>query len=212
MRQVPEDQPCFLCAPAADLIYASSEDAFALCGLGPIVPGYSLVATKQHTASAADAIADATGLLPFAEQIREFLANKFGTCLITEHGRVPVCFDPSGTSDPHCYHSHFLLFPGVPDVFQAAKSHFAEVRSATSLAGALELAAESKDYFLMSPSRTEAHVMSRPGRIIRQFARVLVADAIGYPQRANWRRFPDRESCVAAAKSLRNLHSGGSAA
>src|SRR5689334_15782005 len=116
MRQRPEDQPCFLCAPAADLMYASNGRAFALCGLGPIVPGYSLVATKQHTASAADAVADSTELPKFAEQIRGLLASRYGNCLITEHGRVPVCFDPSGTSDPHCYHAHFLLFPGVPEI------------------------------------------------------------------------------------------------
>jgi hypothetical protein len=212
MRPRLEDKACFLCAPEADLIYASNTSAFALCGLGPIVPGYSLVATTRHTASAADAIAESSELPEFAEQIREILASRHGNCFVTEHGRVPVCFDPSGTSDPHCYHAHFLLFPGVPDIVKAAKPYFAQIREANALKGALELAQQEKEYFLISPSPTEAYIMSRPGRLIRQFARVLVADATGNRDLANWRKYPNRESCVSTAKSLRDLLSGGSAA
>jgi len=207
-----QQKTCFLCTPAADLLYANTADAIALCGLGPLIPGYSVVATKAHTASVADAISDAPSFLSFAERIRESLATKYGNCLVTEHGRIPVCFDPSGTSDPHCYHAHFLLFPGVPDVVQAARPYFAVVERAPSLRLALEQTAEAKDYFLISPSATEAYVMTRPGRIIRQFARVLVADAIGDSRRANWRKFPERESCANTAKILRELLTGGTAA
>ena len=212
MRQPPGDQSCFLCATAPDLVYASTESAFALCGLGPLVPGYTLVATKEHTASAADAIAHTPEFLDFTEQIRAFLSSQYGSCLISEHGRVPACIDPSGTSDPHCYHAHFLLFPGGPNVVGEARSYFAHVQETTTLGRALELATEAKDYFLISPTATEAHLMTRPGRIIRQFARVLVADAIGESRRANWRNFPERELCVQTSQDLRNRFAERSAA
>jgi len=47
--------------------------------------------------------------------------------------------------------------------------------------------------------------MSRPGRFIRQFARLLVAEAIGLPQMADWARFPNREQAEATAANLRTL-------
>lgn len=43
---------CFLCEVPQDLMYAESETAIALCGLGPLVPGYTVVGTKAHVASA----------------------------------------------------------------------------------------------------------------------------------------------------------------
>src|SRR5665213_1668636 len=42
---------CFLCHPSPDLVYAENEDGVALCGLGPLVEGYSVVGTKLHMAS-----------------------------------------------------------------------------------------------------------------------------------------------------------------
>jgi len=207
-----DKKSCFLCAPDADLIYAQTADWFALCGLGPLLPGYSLVTTRQHIPSAADAINVVTGFVNFAEQVRRALAEQYGNCVLTEHGRVPVCFDPSGTSDPHCYHAHFLLFPGAPDVSQAARRYFAVVQSFSDLQDALEGAAPHKDYFLVSPNSKEVHVMARPGRIIRQFARMLVADAIGEGKRANWRKFPERDRCVTSASGLRKLFDRGTAA
>jgi hypothetical protein len=212
MRPRLEDQACFLCAPEADLIYAGNGNAFALCGLGPIVPGYSLLATKIHKPSAADAFADGTDFLEFAEQIREFLASRYGGCLITEHGRVPVCLGQSGTSDPHCYHAHFLFFPGVPDIVEVASRYFPRVQTTSSLGEALTLASEAKDYFLISPNAKEAHIMSRPDRLMRQFARVLVADAVGKPKLASWRKYPDRQACTNLARHFRTLIERGSAA
>jgi|GEM_PF-6070983 len=212
MSATEDGKDCFLCTPDLDLIFSRAADSFALCGLGPLVQGYSVVATSSHTASAADAIAAAPQFVDFAESLRNVLSKEYGSCLLTEHGRLPVCTDPSGTSDPHCYHAHFLLFPGAPDVSQTARSHFRLVHSAPSLKSALKVAAKSKDYFLISPKPEEAYVMTRPGRIIRQFARVLVADALGIPTHANWRRFPDRESCAKTAAYLRALCNGGRAA
>ena len=46
--------PCFLCDVRADLTYWSSDHFVALVGLGPLVPDYSLIASKYHTKSMAD--------------------------------------------------------------------------------------------------------------------------------------------------------------
>lgn len=196
---------CFLCQPDEDLIYASDGESLALCGLGPVVPGYSLVATVEHVRSAADVVAgEAQRLASFVRKIRGGLSDRYGQCLLTEHGRVPVCIDVSGTTDPHCYHAHFLLFPGAPDVEAGARGHFARVENASSLDEALALAYAKEEYFLLSPDPERYLVMTRPGRLIRQFVRLLVADSIGRPELASWRRYPSRDEAVATARDLRS--------
>jgi len=42
---------CFLCAPSSELMYLGSDGCFAMLGLGAIVEGYSLVATRAHERS-----------------------------------------------------------------------------------------------------------------------------------------------------------------
>src|ERR1017187_10505376 len=172
---------CFLCRPGKHLVYAQDENCVALCGLGPIVPGYSIIGTKAHVASAADAIESIPTLMTFAENVRFALTTKFGTCLMTEHGRVPVCTDAFGNSDPHCYHAHFLLFPGVPDLSNIAAPYFAAAQDALCMKDALKIGLALKEYFLLSPNSGSFYIMSRPTRLVRQFARLLVADSVSAP-------------------------------
>src|SRR5712692_1420988 len=122
---------CFLCNPETGLVYWNDRTNIALCGLGPIVKGYSVVAPRSHVRSAADAAAgEAVEFLAFASEVRAKLSELYGPCLLTEHGRLPVCVDVSGTTDPHCYHAHFLMFPGVSTLEDKARSYFAHVKYA----------------------------------------------------------------------------------
>jgi hypothetical protein len=203
-------EECFLCDPDDDLVYWSNPDNLALCGLGPIVKGYSVVATTKHTPSAADAIAgQSSSLLSFTSNVRTKLEDRFGTCLLAEHGRMPVCMDPSGTSDPHCYHAHFLLFPAAPAIEERAISYFASVRRAESLAEALTVARDLNEYFLLSPKADQFLIMTRPGRLIRQFVRLLVSESIGQPELADWRNHARREEAASMARQLRRLFDKG---
>jgi hypothetical protein len=206
MPEPARGEGCFLCNPDADLVYQSDCTSLALCGLGPIVKGYSVVATRRHIRSAADAAAsEAPDFLPFLSEIRSKLAGLYGQCLVTEHGRLPVCVDVSGTSDPHCYHAHFLIFPGAPPVETTARSYFRKAESASSLEEALEIARSHEEYFLLSPDPHRFIIMTRPGRLIRQFARLLVAESLGSPELANWRHHSLREDAALNASELRGL-------
>lgn len=201
---------CFLCGPDSSLVYHAGSCGVALCGLGPLVPGYSVVATRNHIRSAADALTlDGPGFAAFADEVRAKLAERYGSCLMTEHGRVPVCLDPGGRSEPHCYHCHFLLFPGAPSVESTARASYELVEEAHSLTEALALAKAYKEYFLFSEHRCHFLVMSQPGKLIRrQFSRFLVADAMGTPELASWRTHPDIESSTIVATELRILFAG----
>lgn len=196
-------QQCFLCNPPNDLVYASSEHGIALCGLGPLSDGYSVVASREHVGSVADLSPRCPEFLQFANHVRSFLSSEFGSCIVTEHGRVPVCVDVSGTSDAHCFHAHLLFFAGVPDITAAAVPYFAKKQQYGTLEEAAAAAKDNSEYFLVSGSPARASVLTRPGRLIRQFARVLVADAIGKPELTNWRTRPQRHQAVAEAARLR---------
>lgn len=204
MQPFSHDEQCFLCQPDRDLIYSSDDQGFALAGLGPIVKGYSVVASREHIASTADLSNNAAStFLNFALETRAFLTKTFGSCLMTEHGRLPVCVDVSGTTDTHCFHAHFLLFPGVGSVGQKAEEFFAKASHATNLIEALVIAREHQEYFLLSPTPDQYIVLTRPGRLIRQFARFLVADFVGAPERANWRKYPGHLEACAIARELK---------
>ena len=200
------DERCFLCSPDPALVYASDGSGIALCGLGPLVAGYSLVATRKHVRSAADArLGDAPDFLSFALGIRRKLSARFGSCLMTEHGRVPACIDVSGATDPHCYHAHFLLFPTAPPVEDQALQHFAKAEEAPTLDDAMRFAAQHQEYFFLSPSADRFLVLTRPGKLVRQFARFLAADALGAGDLANWRRFPSFDEAANQAVELKRL-------
>ena len=195
---------CFLCAPDQGLVYATAPLSIALCGLGPILDGYSVVATRDHTMSCADAALMNSEFTVFAESVRATLMLRYGSCLMTEHGRLPVCTRPTGTEE-HCFHGHFLLFPAAPDITKSAQSHFAFTQTSSSLDDALAIARDQSEYFLLSPSPKEYFIMTSPISLMRQFARYMVAEAIGCPEKADWSTYPDRPKAEADAADLAQI-------
>ena len=194
---------CFLCAPDHTLIFAKSLSSVALSGLGPVVEGYSVVATRAHIRSYADAPLD-QGVTTFAEKIRSTLIARFGSCVMTEHGRLPVCARPAGTEE-HCFHAHFLLFPGAPNIVASSGPHFEESIITADLGEALDVARRCAEYFLVSATPKEFVVMSRPRDLMRQFARYKIAEAIGKPELADWVQNPQRPRAEREAATLRKL-------
>lgn len=201
---------CFLCKPKSELVYQENAVGIALCGLGPVISGYSVVATKRHIRSAADVPEnDVLGFLDFVTRVRTTLASAFGCCLITEHGRLPVCDYVAGRTDSHCYHAHFLMFPGAPDIEDGAVPHFDDVHEASSMDEALRLARSCHEYFLLSPDPCRYLVMTSPAKLTRQFARVLVAESLGRANDADWKKSPQCSEAQRMASDLSALFSEG---
>lgn len=199
---------CFLCNPRPELVYATAGQAVALCGLGPLGSAYSVIATKSHVRSAADACGRVPGFIDFVNDVRATLDLTFGSSVLTEHGRVAACIGPSGAPEPHCFHAHFLLFSGVPNIEKSAHSYFAEDHFASTLSAALAIAAQnSKEYFLVSGATDSFHIMTRPTKLFRQFARWLVAGSLNIPAKANWFKFPEEAAAIECAQHLREVFS-----
>jgi diadenosine tetraphosphate (Ap4A) HIT family hydrolase len=195
---------CFLCAPAGDLVIFEDEEFVCLAGLGPLVEGYSLVAVRSHTKSMADVpaalAAERNALL---SRVRQQLSEKYGRCLVTEHGRMVVCEDIN--LDAHCYHGHFLLFPGVRDISTVASSYFGKRQTFNDLDGAMAHAVTCDEYVLISPDPDRFNIFSVPLNIPRQFTRTLVAASIGKMAKAHWADHPERGRAQTIARDLRPL-------
>jgi len=195
--------PCFLCDVPADLTFWSSDHFVALVGLGPLVPDYSLIASKYHTKSMADVPPSIrVEQLAFLSSVRTELERRHGTCLVTEHGRMAVCTDYE--HDTHCFHAHFLAFPGVGDIADLAMSYFSTVQHFDDFDKSLRHAATLEEYLFVSPRSDEFHIFAGPLNIPRQLARYLVGWRKGCAHKADWKAWPEREQAESMARGLRS--------
>jgi diadenosine tetraphosphate (Ap4A) HIT family hydrolase len=195
---------CFLCELPSDLVISETQHFAVLAGLGPIVNGYCLLAAKTHTRSMADVPQDLRSeRSQFLLTLRSSLIKLFGSCLVTEHGRMAVCSDDI-EHDSHCFHAHFLLFPGAPDIIHTAATYFLNNRSFGEIDDALAYAATFDEYFLASSSKDEHFVFSGPLNMPRQLARILVAAKLGRLDTADWKVSPRREEAIQIAAELRS--------
>jgi len=97
------------------------------------------------------------------------------------------------------------MFPGAPNVLESEPAaHFETANTFASLEEALEYARDGGEYFLFSPSDDQCSVFTKPIKYAPQLARLLVATALGSPDRSDWRKFPKREDAVREAALLRD--------
>ncbi|MBE0531588.1 MAG: hypothetical protein IH626_12225 [Rhodospirillales bacterium] len=138
-------------------------------------------------------------------RVRSRLGERYGECLVTEHGRVPVCCGSGRPHDAHCFHAHFLVFPGVPDIVPAARHYFKQEQLFGSMAEAMTHASTCYEYFYVSTSQHHHLILSSPLNAPRQLARVLVAQATGRTDLSDWRSTPQFDRVTLIAGDLKSL-------
>ena len=199
---------CFLCRPASALLIDVAETAFAIAGLGPIVDGYSVVATVDHIRSLGNEREDMLAkYCQFATEYRAKLSRRFGSCLVTEHGNMALC-DIDEARHIHCFHPHLLYFPGVREISSAVYEEFGTPKKFASLQRAIEAGGATRQYLLLSPDE-DTHLIFEPkDEIPRQYARALVAESMNRESLASWRNSPGIDWAIANAMTLRRIISG----
>ena len=202
-----ERTDCFLCRPAVRLLVDVAPKFFTIAGIGPLSPGYAIVATIEHL----DKIRDATTIQQFSDytgKIRQILTNQFGSCLLTEHGHSPLC-TLADTKNVHCFHPHVLLFPGAPSILDSADECFSDGGTTFStLAAALKFGVALPQYLLISESTSSFKVYPVAEGLPRQFARVLVAEQQGNEELASWRTHPGFDMAEKNAHQIKVLLRG----
>lgn len=199
-------QDCFLCRPASHLLAHIGDGCYTLAGVGPLSDGYAVVATDQHgPLEGAYGSALLTRWGQYSEWVQRALEAKFGTCVLAEHGKMSIC-NPNRPAGSHCFHPHFLLFPGAPDPLQEFRDHFRfNGEFFSTLPNALHRAFGLSNYLLVSPRPGEYFVFPAPGGLPRQFARAIIADSLGVPDLASWQSHPGGDWAMRNAEILRRL-------
>lgn len=196
--------PCFLCAPDSELIVDMGHSTFSMVGLGPITRTYVILSARDHIRSLADMHLqnpEATGELL---RMRYSLEDSEGPLLMTEHGRVPVCRDDGDLHEQHCFHAHALLFRSSANILEPAASYYSEHREFETLNEALNFAATTDHYLLISPANHQYVVLAGPLNAPRQLTRTLVALAEGVGELADWRDRPRRDIAREMADRIRD--------
>src|SRR5688572_19457953 len=118
-------QSCFLCRPDENWVYSSDDKFFVMLVLGPLMEGYSILATKEHIPSMMDlSIEDTKHLCEFTQSVRKRLMPHYGDAVMTEHGRVAPCVDRDRAErKSHCFHAHRLVFPTSIDLIESFHEH-----------------------------------------------------------------------------------------
>ena len=186
---------CFLCNPDTDLIFDESAHFLAILGLGPIVEGYSLVASRAHVPSMFDIEDDIVDEL---ETFTRHIAGRLGAVYacsvqITEHGRVGLCSERQDKHEPHCYHAHRLLFPTETDFREALTESEIEPLAFGSFSEARLAAGHLVEYLYCENLGEEVLVGTYGGSVPRQFFRTAIAKAVGRPELRSWRAYPRPE-------------------
>ena len=191
----PSSTACFLCSPLPELVYDESEYFLAMLGLGAIVPGYSLVASKEHIPSMLDLEADyVPDLLQFMARVRERLRETFGDATAAEHGRVAVCVAPATARyEPHCLHAHRLVFPGVSTFDVQATAPVFGWRAFPDFSSARAHWTDPAQYLYVEQPNGACHMATATRPLGRQFFRGVIAAQVSSPELADWRRFPRLE-------------------
>lgn len=201
-----DDDSCFLCKPDLQLLYHRNPMWQAVCGLGPITDGYTVVSPREHAPLLERFTSEAlTEYSCYLQTIRNALRRTYGTPLLAEHGRMPMCRSHPRAGN-QIYHQHFLLFPGMSlDFFGEAVDNATDRSSASSLHDAINRLPRCDPYILLSPDESNYLILSYPSGYPPQYIRYVAARALLDEKRGSWRHYPYKQRAVKAAETLR-LH------
>ena len=197
---------CFLCEPNEEWIYMREEKFFAMLGLGPLVEGYSLLATTEHTPSMLDLTqTDAELLCDFTQHVREVIMPHYGEAVITEHGRVAPCLDRDlKGKETRCFHAHRLVFPTTIDLSNTFAEHGLETEEYPDFIECWKRFSWKGEYLYFERPNGSCMIAAAPMRLVRQFFRYKIAASIGHPELASWTDHPLTKVVERARKQLIN--------
>ena len=191
---------CRFCSrPELDRIILETESLFAMLSLGPIVEGYTIIATKDHIDCCAslplNLLPEFTRLL---EAVRSAQVAIYGAHVLYEHGRAGASH-PSPDGHAHCYHAHLHCVPVNVALYDLICWHYPQ-HEFGSWHDLLGWYSQHRTPYLLTGRDDSLVLFEATDLVPRQYLRRLVAAAVGEPQRADWIRYQGREM-IAAAKA-----------
>jgi diadenosine tetraphosphate (Ap4A) HIT family hydrolase len=182
---------------------------FVLMGLGPMVPGYSIIITREHSSCFAalpkqnlDEFVSVLGAVQESQRI------VFGDSRFFEHGRNGGCL-PHGHDEDLCYHAHMHVLPASVDLVAAVRVDYETETLDSWRQLTIQTQGGTIPYLLMQNGGSIELVLDPkrlPGRYLRtKAAEQLLGDGLY----ADWQAIPAyelvREGRVALESTLREV-------
>lgn len=166
------------------LTFLADESFFALPSLGCFTLGYSLVVPRVHVRSFSDLTSDGlSNAAKFLEVVRDKVEKTYGPCLIAEHGT-----GDDEVSAACCDHAHIHVIP-IQGHGDAILSKYQSAGGGPTIMRSLQDLHSYKldSYILASVSSGEFLLWKSSKKFIRQFARIVSAEALDVGEFYNWR-------------------------
>jgi cytidylate kinase len=208
------NEGCFLCSPEAWRVIFTGEHVRVVAGLGPICPGYILVAPKAHVATSAD-LDTVTRREFFAvcDIVKHALHAQYGSGYTAyEHAKLGSCrlLEEKKDTSHFCFHCHRVFVPVMPDVGERVREFFSESRAISSPDDIVGLAGMQYVYHEVG---TVAGVSSATAYLEHkgvpsQFMRRILMPELGLSRDPNWALRHDLETVISTLAALRIEFSG----
>lgn len=164
---------------------------------GQILEGYTLIVPKRHTICFGDfseAEMDEASLL--MERVR--------TATTSVYARPPIFFE-HGVVGQTVKHAHMHAVPAAVDLLPIITDDFPNYEKVTSLSALQTVFQREGPYLFYENAGGERfvfHVFKWP-----QYLRLMLADAVGHPERGNWREMDPKLDAELMLSTWRKLSS-----
>jgi diadenosine tetraphosphate (Ap4A) HIT family hydrolase len=179
---------CVFCAPNPQLMVSSGVN-FGVCfDIAPLTPGHLILHSAEHHACAGELPAHHLAeLIEIKQALAQMLRDTYGAVTFYEHGRAGHCLT-DGPEHRLCHHFHLHAVPVEVDISGPLAQRFDRI-DATGVDQLPELYEQYGDYLYVESGdgKGSYFVVDRP--IERHLLRTMISEAIGEPQRADWKSY-----------------------
>lgn len=168
-------------------------------GLGPIVEGYLLIASKDHYMGLGNVPTELYSELESVQtKVRSILTQNYTPPLFFEHGPV------SRMNKGGCCieHAHLHALPVKVDITSELTHsfHHSIITSYDALKTQFQ---KGVPYFFYETNTGERHLFAVQESVPSQYIRKLIAQKVGKPERADWQSYLELEEVVRTAQTLK---------
>lgn len=193
---------CSYCDKLDELILYEGDHFYITNAIGAFVPGYIQLCAKNHRTAATGVESYEIRELVFLKTaIRTAYKEVYGNSGIAfEHGQAGSCLwgpEAAKNETSLCHHMHIHFIPQKIDLHAAIAElcpQFFEVKSHFDMLDVRNQELDADQYLYFEPEDNRGYMYSVAGcDIPRQFLRRCAAEALGFPERADWQTYPGVE-------------------
>lgn len=177
-----------------DRILCETENFVVTPTLGQITPGYLLIIPKGHYSCVGD-IPDEMyrELAQLKERVTKELTDKYQKPIFFEHG---VCGQT-------VRHAHLHCVPADVDLTDSINTDY-KSREIGSLKDLKEIFRKDGSYLFFEDKSSHKFVWHTKDRTVKpQYLRIVLANKLGVPERADWKKYPGWEEIAESKKKLK---------